>query len=238
MKGLLRGNGEDSMDTQVVREFNRRDGLETRCRMSLRISTEILANAGSWNPIEDFYEDQAGHKTTDMGPEGNASHIAWGKACRKQLNEKPVTEKNESWNLKKLEEDENRDQRHNLGPRIKKKVCPHDPGNRAARPDGWDIGIPVGDKVDESSSHSGKEVKNEITNMAQPVLDIISENIEKPHVSKDMDESSMKKHRSQEWKPLLNWSKFCRKPWIRISRGDNAIEEEGLFQMRSLRELP
>jgi len=123
--------------------------------MSLRISTKILAHAGSWNQIEDFYKDQAGHKTTDMGPEGNASYTARGEACRKQLDEKPIRKKDISGNLKKLEEDENRDQRHNPGPRIKKKICPHDAGNRTARPNSWDIGIPVGNKVDESSSYPG-----------------------------------------------------------------------------------
>jgi len=66
MKGLFGGNGEDSMDVQIVRGSRRRDGLETGCRMSLRISTKILAHAGPWNPIEDFDEDHARHKTTDM----------------------------------------------------------------------------------------------------------------------------------------------------------------------------
>jgi hypothetical protein len=92
--------------------------------------------------------------------------------------------------------------------------------------------------VDETSSHPAEKVKDEIANMAKPVLDIISEDVEKPHVSEDVEKSPMKKHGGQEWKPLLNWSKFCRKPWIRISQGDNAIEEEGLFEMRPLRELP
>jgi hypothetical protein len=127
MMGLLRGNGEDSMDIQVVREFKRRDGLETRCRMSLRISTKILAHAGSWNPIEDFYENQAGHKTSDMGPEGNSSHIAWGHACRKQLDEKPVTEENESWDLHKLEKEENGYQGEDPGPGMEKEISSHDP---------------------------------------------------------------------------------------------------------------
>jgi len=217
MTSLFGCEGEDSMNIQIVGEFKRRDGLETGCRMSLRISTEILAHPGSWNPIEDFYEDQAGHKTTDMGPEGNASHIAWGKACRKQLDEKPIAEKDKSGNLDKLDEEEDRDQRHNPGPRIKKKICPHDAGNRAARSNGRNIGIPVGHKVDESSSHPAEKVKDEITNMAQPVLNIISEDIEKPHVSKDMEESPMKKHGGQEWKPLLKGCKLSREPWIRIS---------------------
>jgi hypothetical protein len=217
MEGLLGGNREDSMNIQIIGGSKWRDGLETRCRMSLRISAEVLASPASWNPIKDFYKDQASHKTTDMGPEGNASHIAWGKACREQLDEKPIPEKDKSGDLKKLEEDENGDQRHNLRPRIKKKVCPHDPGNRAAGPDGWDIGIPVGHEVDESSSHPGKEVENKITNMAQPVLNIISENIEKPHVSKDVEKSPMKKHGGQEWKPLLKGRKLDRELRIRIS---------------------
>src|SRR5512136_1829691 len=226
MKGLFGGNGEDAMDIQIVRGSRRRDGLETGCCMSLRISTKILAHSGPWNPIEDFDEDHARHKTTDMGPEGNASHIAWRKACRKQLNEKPIAEKDKGGNFDKLEEDEDRDQRHYPGPRIKKKVCSHDAGNCAARPDRWDIGIPVGHKMNESSSHPADKVKDEITNMAKPVLNIVSEDIEKPHVSKDVEESPMKKHGGQEWKPLLKSCKLSREFRIRISHGDNAIEEE------------
>jgi len=145
------------------------------------------------------------------------------------LDEKPIAQKDKSGNFDKLEEEEDWDQRHYPGPRIKKKVCPHDAGDRAARPDGWDIGIPVGHKMDESSSHPAEEVKDEITNVAQPVLNIVSEDIEEPHVSEDVEKSSMKKHRSQEWKPLLNWGKLRREPWIGISQGDNAIKKEGLF---------
>ena len=206
--------------------------------MPFRIATEILAHPGPWNPIEDFYEDQAGHKTSDMGPEGNASHIPWGHTCRKQLDEKPIAEKDKSGNLDKLEKEEDWNQRHNPGPRIKKKVCPHDAGNCAARSDGWDIGIPVGHEVDKTGSHPGKEIKNEITKMAQPVLNIVSEDVEEPHVPEDMEESPMKKHGGQEWKPLLKDCKLPRESWIRISQGDNAIEEEGLFQMWPLRKLP
>jgi hypothetical protein len=184
--GLLGANGKDSMDIHVIRKFERRDGLETGCRMSLRISTKVLAYTGSWNPVKDLDENKTSHKTTDMSPKGNASHIARGKTRRKQLDEKPIGEKDKSGNLNKLEEEEDRNQRHNPGPRIEEKIGSHDTRNRAACPDGWDIGIPVGDKVDEASSYPGKEVKDEITNMPQPVLNIISEDVEKPHVSKDV----------------------------------------------------
>jgi hypothetical protein len=217
MKSLLGGNAEDSMDIQIIRGSKRRDGLEAGCRMSLRISTKILAHAGSWNPIEDLYENQAGHKPTDMGPEGNASHVARGKACGKQLNEKPIPEKDISWNLDKLEEEEDRDQRHNPGPRIEQEICPHDTGNRAACPDGWDIGIPVGHEVDKTSGHSGEEVKDEITEMAQPVLNIVSENIEKPHVSEYVEKSSVQKHGGQEREPLLKGCKLSGEFRIGIS---------------------
>ena len=205
------------MDIQIIRRSNRRDGLETGRGMSLCISTKILAHARSWNPIEDFYEDQASDKTADMGPEGNASYIAWRKACRKQLNKKPIGEKDKGGDFDKLEKDEDRNQRHYSGPRIEKEVGPHDAGNCAARPNRWDIGIPVGQKMDDSSSHPAEKVKDEIANMAEPVLNIVSEDVEKPHISEDMEKSPMEKHGGQEWKPLLKDCKLYRELRIRIS---------------------
>ena len=86
--------------------------------MPFSVSADILIHAGSWNPIEDFNEDQASYKTADMGPESNASHIARGNTCRKQLDEKPVTEKDKSGNFDELEEEEDRDQRHDSGGRM------------------------------------------------------------------------------------------------------------------------
>jgi len=86
--------------------------------VSFGISAELLTHTGSWNPIEEFYEDQAGYETTDMGPESNASHIARGKTCRKQLDEKPVTKKDKSGDFDELEEKEDRNQRHDPGGRM------------------------------------------------------------------------------------------------------------------------
>jgi len=48
--------------------------------------------------------------------------------------------------------------------------------------------------MDEPRSHPTEKIKDEIANMAQPVLNIISEDIEEPHVPEDVEKSSMKKH--------------------------------------------
>jgi hypothetical protein len=92
--------------------------------------------------------------------------------------------------------------------------------------------------VDESCSHPTEKVKDEIANMAKPVLDVISEDVEKPHVSEDMEKSPMKKHGGHKREPLLECGKLCRDRWIGISYGDNTIEGKSLFQIGALEELP
>jgi hypothetical protein len=40
--------------------------------------------------------------------------------------------------------------------------------------------------MDQFSSHTTKNIEDKISNVTEPVFDVISENIEKPHVPKDM----------------------------------------------------
>ena len=74
--------------------------------------------------------------------------------------------------------------------------------------------------------------------MAESVFNIVSEDIEEPHVHYNMKESSMKKHGTQKRKVLLEPGKVSGQLWIRVSERDNAIEIKGLFQMGTLSELP
>jgi len=74
--------------------------------------------------------------------------------------------------------------------------------------------------------------------VAEPVFDVISEDIEKPHIHDNMEESSMKKHGSQKREILLEPCKVSSESRIGVSEGYNSIEVKGLFQSWTLSELP
>jgi hypothetical protein len=92
--------------------------------------------------------------------------------------------------------------------------------------------------VDQARSHTTKNIEDEVSNVAKPIFDVIPENIKKPHVRKDVKESSVKKHRGQKGKKLLKRGKVSGEPWIGISYRNNAKEKKGLLQIGALNELP
>ena len=77
---------------------------------------------------------------------------------------------------------------------IEEEISSHDSWNGTACSDGGDIRIPVREEVDQASRHATEKIEDEISNVAEPVFDVISEDIEEPHVSKDVKKSSVKKH--------------------------------------------
>jgi len=92
--------------------------------------------------------------------------------------------------------------------------------------------------VDQTRRHTAEKIEDEISNVAEPVFDVISEDIEEPHVSKDVKKSSVKKHGAKKREILLEPCKVSGELWIGISEGDHSVEIEDLFQMGTLKELP
>ena len=92
--------------------------------------------------------------------------------------------------------------------------------------------------MDQASRHTTEKIEDEISNVAEPVFDVISEDIEKPHIHDNVKESSMKKHGSQKREILLKPCEVSREPRIGVSEGDNPIEIKGFFQSGTLSELP
>jgi len=93
-----------------------------------------------------------------------------------------------------LKKEKDRDQRQDPGSGIEKKISPHDARNRSTCSDGRDFGIPVGEEVNQASSHTTKNIENKVSNMSQPIFYIISKDIEEPHIPKDVKKPSMEKH--------------------------------------------
>ncbi len=88
--------------------------------------TERPAQARSRDRIKYFYEDEAGGKTADVGPEGDASHVPGSEPRREQLHEEPEPEKDESGDLYELEKEKDRYQCQDSGTGIKEEISPHD----------------------------------------------------------------------------------------------------------------
>jgi hypothetical protein len=92
--------------------------------------------------------------------------------------------------------------------------------------------------MDHPGGHTAEEIKDEISDMAQPIFDIISEDIEEPHIHNDMEESSVKKHGGQEREILAESCKMRSDFRIGVSEGNNPIKIKDFLQMGPLSEFP
>jgi len=173
-----------------------------------------------------------------MSPEGDSPDITWGEACREQLKEKPIPEKDKGRDFKELKKEKDGDQCEDPGSRIEEKISSHDARNRATRSYGGDFRIPVGEKMNQTGSHATKNVENKVANMPQPIFYVIPKDIEEPHIPKDMKKTPMEKHGSQKGEKLLKRGKMNRELWVRISDGNKTKEEKGFFQVGALHEFP
>jgi len=92
--------------------------------------------------------------------------------------------------------------------------------------------------MDQTSAYAAEKIEDEISNVAESVFNVVAENIEEPYVHDNMKESSVQKHGTQKREILLETCKVSRKFRIGVSEGDNSIEIEDLFQIRTLSEFP
>ena len=154
------------------------------------------------------------------------------------MNEEPVSEKDESGDLNELEKEEDWDQSKNLGAGIEEEIGSHDTRDGSACSYGGDFGVPVRVKMDNARCDSAEEVEDEIPAMTEPVLNIISENVEEPHIAEDVEKTAVEEHRGDEGEDLFEGCKLGGEARIGIPDGDNSIEEESLFQLGTQGKLP
>ncbi len=199
---------------------------------------ECPTQANSRNHIKYFYEDKTGDKPADVGPEGNASDVPGRESCREQLHEEPKPEEDESRDLYKLEKEKDRYQSQDSGTGIEKEISPHDSGNGPARSDGGDVRIPIGEEMDQTSRHAAEEIKGDISDVAEPVFNIVPEDIEKPHVHNNVKKPPVKKHGGQEREILFETGKVSGQFRAGVSEGHDSVRVEHFFQIRTLEEFP
>jgi hypothetical protein len=92
--------------------------------------------------------------------------------------------------------------------------------------------------VNEARRQAAEDIEDEISSVANPVLDVIPEDIKKPYVSKKVKESSVKKQGSEKREELLEGCKRSREIGMGIPCRNNSIEKKCLFKMGPLDEFP
>ncbi len=89
--------------------------------------------------------------------------------------------------------------------------------------------MPVGEEVNEAGGHTAKDIKKKVSDVPKAILHIIAKDVEKPHITKDMKEPPMEKHRGEERKKLLECCEVGRYTRIRVSNGNHSVEVKGLI---------
>lgn len=89
----------------------------------------------------------------------------------------------------------------------------------------------------ESGDPPAQEIEKHVSYGAEPVLDIVAEDMEGPHIEQDVPDVSMNKHEGQERKELLARGEIVGQEGIRVPRRDQAVEEDKVIDLGPLSEL-
>jgi hypothetical protein len=92
--------------------------------------------------------------------------------------------------------------------------------------------------VDESGRDAAEDVKEKISDMSEVILDVVTEDVKKPHIPEDVENPSMEKHRRQKREKLLECSEVSRNSGIEVSERNDPIDVKSLIQTGALGELP
>jgi hypothetical protein len=65
--------------------------------------------------------------------------------------------------------------------------------------------------------------------VTESVFDVVSKNIEKPHIHDDMKEPSVEKHRGEKREILLEGCIVSRECWIGVAEGYDPVKVKSLF---------
>jgi len=114
------------------------------------------------------------------------------------LHQEPKDEEEHRRNFNDLQKNKNRYERENPCKRVRHHIRAQNARDRPARSDAGDRGLRIQYRVDNSRAQTADQVKYEVREMAQAVLNVVSENPEVPHVADQMEPASMQEYRSEE----------------------------------------
>jgi hypothetical protein len=92
--------------------------------------------------------------------------------------------------------------------------------------------------MDHPGGQTTEEIEDEISKVAQPVFNVISEDIKEPHIHDNMEKPSVEKHGGQEREILAESRKITSNFWIGVSEGNDPIDIKDFIQTGTLSELP
>src|SRR5215831_16189279 len=132
-------------------------------------------------------QNHADDKSSDVCPPGDTAGItARRRKCRgsiQKLHEKPEAKDDESRYFDHLEKNEDRHQCQNAREWIGNQIRPENTGNCATGANARGGAVVVQYGVSDTRSQSAQQVEYKIAEMAKPVLDVVAEDPEIPHVS-------------------------------------------------------
>ena len=89
----------------------------------------------------------------------------------------------------------------------------------------------------QARCQTANSIKDQITQRAESILDVVTENIEGPHVADQMPEPSMEKHKGKKRKNLLESCKISADLGNGIAGRDETIDVDKSLQTDLLSEL-
>src|SRR5579864_341963 len=160
-----------------------------------------------------------------------------GGSSAQKLQNKPVSEKDPGRYPPESKENDQDYKRQNACPRIEDDVRSHDASNRSAGPDGWFIRSQIEHDVSDRRRDPANEVKDQISKMAEIVLNVVAKDPEKPHVSDHVQPAAVQEHRGQNCRQGGAESVMtrARKRSFKVNRNDSKLEDECVQRAPSLR---
>ncbi len=139
-----------------------------------------------------------------MGPEGDAADV-----CRlpeavhaaEQLQREPQAEQDDGGHFHQLDDDEDRDQREHARPREHHEVAAEDARDGPARAHHGDPRAGAEGHLQQGGGQAAQQVEAEVARVAQPVLDVVTEDPQVEHVAQEMGPSAVEEHRREDGEP-------------------------------------
>ena len=183
-------------------------------------------------------DDEPEHEPADVPPPRDPAAGARGErqGAAEELEHEPETEIEDRRDRDDLEEEEDRQQRDDAGVRVHHDVGAEHAGDRAAGADGGDGRARLQRGVERARGETGGEIEHEIARVTEPVLDVVAEDPEVPHVADDVEPAAVQEHRREQRAERRHECGRAREPADESGRGQRVLRGE-VPQVRSQQQL-
>jgi hypothetical protein len=152
---------------------------------------------------EELKEYYAKDKSAYVRPPGNSAHISRACSSAQELKNKPQPKKKIRRDFPYRKKEKKGYQGQYLRPGEENEICAHYTGDRAAGPDGRDLRIRIGCKMHYAGRKTAKQIEEEISYRTDLVFDIVTKDVERPHIAEEMKNTSVQKHEGNQREKLF-----------------------------------